>query len=130
MMRKFDKELLVAFLTGIAIILVALLWPNESFSEPTERSKPIQCAEPEEIFEFYVERADLKVEFIAVAQVKTQQGDVTPQAVVFFYNKESGKWLFIEGDKDYACVIGVGEKFDSNVDHDTIISLFTGKIKT
>ena len=84
MMRKFDKELLAAFLAGIAIILVALVWPNESFSEPTLRSKPIQCAEPEEIFEFYVERADLKVEFIAVAQVRTQQGDVTPQAVVFF----------------------------------------------
>ena len=130
MMRKFDKELLAAFLAGIAIILVALVWPNESFSEPIDRSKPIQCAEPEEIFEFYVERADLKVEFIAVAQVKTQQGDVTPQAVVFFYNKESGKWLFIEGDKDFACVIGVGEKLDSNVDHDTIISLFTGEIKT
>ena len=130
MMRKFDKELLAAFLAGIAIILVALVWPNESFSEPTLRSKPIQCAEPEEIFEFYVERADLKVEFIAVAQVRTQQGDVTPQAVVFFYNEESGKWLFIEGDKDFACVVSVGEKLDSNVDHDTIISLFTGEIKT
>jgi len=130
MMRRFDKELLAAFLAGIAIILVASLWPNKAHSDPTIHSKPVQCAEPEEIFKHYVEEANLKIQFIAVSQVATQQGDVTPQAVVFFHNAESGKWLFIEGDKDYACVIGVGDKLDSNIDHDTIISLFTGEVKT
>ena len=98
--------------------------------EPTMRSKPVQCAEPKAIFEHYVESADLEVEFIAVGQVATQQGDVTPQAVVFFHNAKSGKWMFMEGDKDYACVIGLGDKLDLNIDHDTIISLFTGEIKT
>ena len=109
----------------------ATLTLSNAFSEePTLRSKPVQCAEPKAIFNHYVESADLEVEFIAVGQVATQQGDVTPQAVVFFHNAESGKWMFMEGDKDYACVIGVGDKLDLNIDHDTIISLFTGEIKT
>jgi len=109
----------------------ATLTLSNAFSEePTLRSKPVQCAEPKAIFNHYVESADLEVEFIAVGQVATQQGDVTPQAVVFFHNAESGKWMFMEGDKDYACVIGVGDKLDLNIDHDTIISLFTGELKT
>ena len=109
----------------------ATLTLSNAFSEePTLRSKPVQCAEPKAIFEHYVESADLQVEFIAVGQVATQQGDVTPQAVVFFHNAKSGKWMFMEGDKDYACVIGLGDKLDLNIDHDTIISLFTGELKT
>lgn len=109
----------------------ATLTLSNAFSEePTLRSKPVQCAEPKAIFDHYVESADLEVEFIAVGQVASQSGSVTPQAVVFFHNAESGKWMFMEGDKDYACVIGLGDKLDLNIDHDTIISLFTGELKT
>ena len=118
------KQLLIA-------AIATVFWIGSSVAEePTLRSKPVQCADPKAIFEHYVDSADLTVEFIAVGQVASQSGEVTPQAVVFFHNAESGKWMFMEGDKDYACVIGLGDKLDLNIDHDTIISLFTGEVGT
>ena len=51
MMKKFDKQLLAAFLFGIAVILLSLLLPNKSYGEPKWVDKPVQCATYQEVIE-------------------------------------------------------------------------------
>ena len=108
----------------------ATLTLSNAISAPQWQAKPVQCAKPEEVIQTYVIPEDLKAEFLAVGQVRTQDQINIPQAVVFWVNKETGHWMFMEGDKSWVCVIGLGTQWETDLDTEQLKSMFTGKYGT
>ena len=108
----------------------ATLTLSNAISAPQWQAKPVQCAKPEEVIQTYVIPEDLKAEFLAVGQVRTQDQINIPQAVVFWVNKETGHWMFMEGDKSWVCVIGMGTQRETDLDTEQLKSMFTGKYGT
>tara|TARA_B100001287_G_scaffold274790_1_gene280888 strand:+ start:3507 stop:3863 length:357 start_codon:yes stop_codon:yes gene_type:complete len=95
-----------------------------AIAQPEMRSKPVQCATPQETLDHYVVANGLQVMYIGVAQVRTQYGDVVPTAIAFFADPSTGRFLLLEGDKDDVCVISVGDKLQIGVNHDEVMNLF------
>ncbi len=93
-------------------------------AEPEMRSKPVQCATPQETLDHYVVAEGLQVMYIGVAHVRTQYGDTLPTAIAFFANPTTGKFILVEGNKDDMCVISIGDRLQIGIDHDDIMNMF------
>ena len=93
-------------------------------AQPEMRSKPVQCATPQETLDHYVVANGLQVMYIGVAQVRTQHGDVVPTAIAFFADPRTGKFILVEGDKNDVCVISVGDRLQLGINHDEVMNLF------
>jgi len=115
---------------GVFAVGATLTLANALAESPRWQAKPVQCGTPEEVLEVYVESEDLKAEFLAVGQIKTRESVNMPQAVVFWLNRDTGRWMFMEGDKTWVCVIGMGAQWETDLDTDAIKSMFTGKFAT
>jgi len=116
-MRNKMKNLLMIF-------AICMAFSVPSFAAPEIKQKPVQCATPLEVINEYVVPNNLKAMFIAVANVRTQYGDIVPAPIVFFYNPTSGRYMLMEGTAEETCVIELGMSVDFNVDHDDIISRY------
>ena len=97
---------------------------HPAVAQPEVRAKPVQCATPQETLNHYVVANGLEVMYIGVAQVRTQHGTLVPTAIAFFADPATGRFLFVEGDKDDMCVISVGDRLQFGVDHDEIMTMF------
>lgn len=106
----------------VAFLILSSCHP--ALAEPEIRSKPVQCATPQETLDHYVVANGLQVMYIGVAQVRTQYGDVVPTAIAFFADPSTGRFILVEGDKDDMCVISVGDRLQLGVDHDEVMTLF------
>ncbi len=109
------------FLLAAYLILSAC---TPALAEPEMRSKPVQCATPQEVLDHYVVANSLEVMYIAVAQVRTQHGDLVPTAIAFFADPTTGKFILLEGDKDDVCVISIGDRMQIGPDHNQVMNLF------
>ena len=83
--------------------------------------KAWKCATPKCL---YVVANSLEVMYIAVAQVRTQHGDLVPTAIAFFADPTTGKFILLEGDKDDVCVISIGDRMQIGPDHNQVMNLF------
>ena len=97
---------------------------SPAFAEPELRQKPVQCASPQEVLNYYVVGDGLEVVFIAVAQVRTQYNQIVPTAIAFFADAETGKFLLLEGDKSDVCVISIGNNLQVGPNHEEVMNLF------
>ena len=104
----------------LMIFAICMAFSVPSFAAPEIKQKPVQCATPLEVINEYVVPNNLKAMFIAVANVRTQYGDIVPAPIVFFYNPTSGRYMLMEGTAEETCVIELGMSVDFNVDHDDI----------
>ena len=109
------------FLLAAFLILSACA---AAVAQPEIRSKPVQCATPQETLDHYVVANGLEVMFIGVAQVRTQYDDIVPTAIAFFADPATGRFVLVEGDKDDVCVISVGDRLQVGIDHDEVMNLF------
>jgi len=103
---------------------ICMAFSLPSFAEPQVKQKPVQCATPIEVINQYVVPNNLKAMFIAIANVRTQYGDIIPAPIVFFYNPTSGRYMLMEGTAEETCVIELGDNVDFNIDHDDIITKY------
>ena len=100
------------------------LFVSSAYAQPQVLNKPVQCATPIEVINQYVVPNDLKAMFIAIANVRTQYGEIIKSPIVFFYNPSSGRYMLMEGTAEETCVIELGDNVDFNVDHDDIIARY------
>jgi len=89
-----------------------------AIASPQWREKPVQCGTISEILEYYVDAHNLKPLFVGVSTVKGNQGHV-PIPIIFYLQPETGQWLYVEygfDNQEEACVIGLGDGWDANVE--------------
>jgi len=112
MMKKFDKELLAAFLVGIAVILLSLLLPNKSYGNVGWYQKPVQCASIQEVNDLMAERKQVPL-FAGVGAVRIENNPYT-HPFIAFTGPHDGSWHVVEYNipGGQACVIGVGDQID------------------
>ena len=84
------KKIIAACLLSLSI--------TSAHAQPQIMQKPVQCATPIEVINQYVVPNNLKAMFIAIANVRTQFGEIIPAPIVFFYNPNSGS-VTIDGQE-------------------------------
>ena len=114
-----------AVITGVAALSLLLV----SSDAPEWRAKPVQCASPESVIQYYVEGGALSAEFVGVAQIVTQDSEMQRTAIVFWLNRTTGEWMLMEGDSSEVCIISLGTHWQNDVDTDRLITQFTGKTR-
>ena len=114
------KKFIAACLLSLSI--------TSAHAQPQTLQKPVQCATPIEVINQYVVPNNLKAMFIAVANIRTQYGEIVKAPIVFFYNPNSGRFMLMEGNVDQTCVIELGDMVDFNVNHDEIIGRYLGTV--
>ena len=110
-------------ITAIAISLI-LSTCSHAIAEPVTRNKPVQCAPPIEVINEYIMPNELDVMYIAVANILTQWQESELAAVSFWMNVETGKFLFLEGNKEQVCVISLGDRMDFSIQNDDVLGLY------
>ena len=114
MMKKFDKELLAAFLVGIAVILLSLLLPNKSYGEPKWVQKPVQCATYQEVIQRAKDEG-MEPLFTMVGNARIED-QMYSLPLIYYYNQSNTYWMLVEVHTDNeACVVGVGSDVDFDV---------------
>ena len=108
----------------LSFLLVGLL-SNTAQANPVWQSKPVQCATPIEVYEAYVFPNELKPVFIAVGYGATSEMETFEVPIVFYMNKE-GRWLMIEVGTEWTCVVGYGDRFDSDITEEMLNKLLLG----
>lgn len=103
--------------------LSALLFSSAAFAAPELRQKPVQCGTFPEVYNAYIGPNNLKPLFVGVATIMTQFDQKMAVPVVFYINKDDGRWMWIETGQDETCVINIGDGFDSNIDEDELMNL-------
>ena len=111
----------------LAICLLAFSFTSAQ-AAPQILQNPVQCGAPVEVINEYVVTNNLKAMFIAVANIRTQYGEIVKAPIVFFYNPNSGRFMLMEGNVDETCVIELGDMVDFNVNHDEIIGRYLGTV--
>ena len=111
----------------LTICLLAFSFTSAQ-AAPQYLQKPVQCGTPVEVINEYVVTNNLKAMFIAVANIRTQYGEIVKAPIVFFYNPNSGRIMLMEGNVDETCVIELGDMVDFNVNHDEIIGRYLGTV--
>ena len=101
--------------------------------EPTLRksNEPIQIHQMQyhqwdKILNHYVELYDFNATFVAVSSVRNQYGSDQLAGIVFFMNPETGTYLILEGNAQYACVLSVGNNLDFDITHEEIMGILLG----
>jgi hypothetical protein len=109
-MSKFGKQLLVAWIFSISVIVFS----NLAFAAPYWAEKPIQCASPKEVFA-RLDRDGLVPLFSSTGNARVEN-EIYTKMYAMLYNADNGKWAFIEFfDEQTTCVVVVGEGVDFNV---------------
>ena len=111
----------------LTICLLAFSFTSAQ-AAPQYLQKPVQCGTPVDVINEYVVTNNLKAMFIAVANIRTQYGEIVKAPIVFFYNPNSGRFMLMEGNVDETCVIELGDMVDFNVNHDEIIGRYLGTV--
>jgi hypothetical protein len=106
----------------LALITAALSF--SAHAEVTLASKPVQCAEPNEIINHYVHGEDLKILFLGVTTVLDKEMNTSRAPIAFFANTETGNFIVVEGGSAYMCVLSAGNSLDFNVDQNEILGLY------
>ena len=88
-----------------------LLLPVVSTAQATVVQKPVVCDEKEKIIAAFT--GDQIRERPIWAGVGTE-GNNTHTFVVFI-NEKSGTWTVVEFVKNWGCIVGVGDKFTTNI---------------
>jgi len=103
---KFDKQLIVAFLAAICIIVASNVLAAEWVS------KPIQCGHPLEVMQLMEEREQTPL-FAGVGVVRIENEKYNMPYIIFA-NTEDGSWHVVEYNLAAAhiCVVAVGEQLD------------------
>jgi len=110
---------------AILTFLLIGLFNTIAQANPVWQSKPVQCATPLEVYEAYVFPNELKPVFIAVGYSATSEMTQFEVPVVFYMNKE-GRWLMIEVGTEWTCVVGYGDRFDSDITEEMLNKLLLG----
>tara|TARA_B100001093_G_C26425853_1_gene841857 strand:- start:250 stop:639 length:390 start_codon:yes stop_codon:yes gene_type:complete len=123
-MNKFGKQLLAGWIFSISVILfcnLAFASPDD-YTPPAKEApawvqKPVQCASPEAVFD-RIESDGLLPLFSSTGNARVEN-EMYALPYGFFYNPENSHWLFVEFfSPTSACVIGVGEGVDFDVQGD------------
>jgi len=105
---KFDKQLIVAFLAAIGIIVASNVIAAEWVA------KPVQCSDPWDVMELMEEREQTPL-FAGVGVVRIDN-DKYNMPYIIFANTEDGSWHVVEYNlgAGHVCIVGVGEQLDFN----------------
>ena len=125
-MSKFGRQLLAGWIFSISVILfcnIAFASPNDYIPPPVEEEtpswvqKPVQCASPEAVFD-RIESGGLLPLFSSTGNARVEE-DIYSLPYGFFYNPDTGYWLFVEFfSPTSACIVGVGQGVDFDVQGD------------
>lgn len=103
-----------------------MLFSVTANADPVWQSKPVQCAELDEIYQVYVNSNNLKPLYIGVANVATQDARTIAVPIIFYMN-DVGQWLTLEiGDDRWTCVISLGDGFDPSISEEMINEILFG----
>tara|TARA_A100001015_G_C14992350_1_gene714570 strand:- start:394 stop:747 length:354 start_codon:yes stop_codon:yes gene_type:complete len=106
------------------LALVAATLSFSAHAEVTLASKPVQCAEPIEIINHYVQGEDLQILFLGVTTVLDKEMNTSRAPIAFFANTETGNFIVVEGGSDFMCVLSAGNSLDFNVDQNEVLGLY------
>lgn len=108
---KFGIQLLLAFFIGISVILIS----NIAFAQPKWVEKPVQCASYEEVIQRAI-KDDLQP-LMSMTGTARIDNSLYLLPYIFYYNSNTSYWMIVEVHQDNtACIIGVGDKVDFDVD--------------
>ena len=113
-----DKIFLAALLVFVSSVYIYAHAAPENHT-PTEKppvwvQKPVQCAKPQSVLD-RIERDGMFPLFKSIGNARIEN-DMYTLPYGFFYNPEEQFWLFIEfTDPETACVVGVGQGVDFDV---------------
>ena len=124
-MRNMLIQLRLMFIL-LAITAIIGMCITANANEAVYKQKPIQCATPDKILNHYVELYDFNATFVAVSSVRNQYGSDQLAGIVFFMNPETGTYLILEGNAQYACVLSVGNNLDFDITHEEIMGILLG----
>jgi hypothetical protein len=95
---------------------------------PTWQQKPVQCGNLESIYQAYIDPSELRAMFVGVSNSRTQDMKDFSIPVIYFLNPKTGQWIFIEVSvsDNWACVTGLGDKFDAEIDDLQVRELLLG----
>ena len=115
-MQKFTKEMIIAFIVGLAVIVGS----NFAFSQQKQgiewREKPVQCG-PEKEFWPVLNQHGEKALLGAIAKLEAPGEPTSYLPVYVFTNTDTGTFTIAEFHlhTDEVCIIGYGSGIDFDV---------------
>ena len=113
-MQKFTKELIIAFLFGVSVIVFS----NVAFAETEWRQKPVQCGKDESFFQILNQHGE-RAMVGGLSDIRDpDESGPTIAPVYLFVNTETGTFTIAEFHlaRNEVCVIGFGNGIDFDVD--------------
>ena len=117
-MKTIDALIYLCIVVIAMCSISAIAGPND-YTPPPELPKwvvkPVQCASPQAVFE-RIDKDGMFPLFSSTGNARVEN-EMYALPYGFFYNPDTGYWLFVEFfDPDTACVIGVGQGVDFDVE--------------